>query len=284
VRALIAVAVLVVLTGLAGCGGGSTLDDVGGDGGTDGTSDGSGGSDGTDTSRSSGGSRLAGAPEVGACRVLAAEDVAEPSNDTEPVACREDHTAETFHVGEFEGDPAYDDPALAAEVYDDCQGRWVKFTGADESLALRTVLSWAWFRPTEEQWDEGARWFRCDVVGGLERPDGLITLPASSKGVLLGIPPDRWMACVNADTVQEAAFLPCTEEHTWRAVSTIVVSEKKAFPGTRLVEVLSRDFCSDSVLAWLDYPPQYDFGYTYFGEPEWEAGNNRAICWARTSE
>jgi hypothetical protein len=282
VRALIASGVLVVVTALAGCGG-STLDDVGGDGGTEESSSPSGSSD-SDSSRSSRSSTQLGAPEVGACRALTAEDVAQPSNDTEPVTCREDHTAETFYVGELAADASYDDPALAAEVYDACQQRWVKFTGANESLALRTVLSWAWFRPSEEEWDEGARWFRCDVVGGLDRPDGLIALPSSAKGVLLGIPPDRWMACVNADTVQEAPFLPCTEEHSWRAVSTIVVSEKKTYPGTRLVEVLSRDFCSDSVLAWLDYPPQYDFGYTYFGEAEWEAGNNRAICWARTPE
>jgi hypothetical protein len=279
VRALIAVAVLLVLLGLTGCGGGSTLDDMGGDGGSSESSDSPDGSDSPDTSRSA---QRDGAPEVGACRALTAEDVAEPSNDSEPVRCQEDHTAETFYVGELAADASYDDPALAADVYDACQKRWVKFTGADESLALRTVLSWAWFRPSGEQWDEGARWFRCDVVGGLDRPDGLVPLPASSKGVLLGIPPDRWMACVNADTVQEAPFLPCTEEHTWRAVSTIVVSEKKAYPGDRLVEVLSRDYCSDSVLAWLDYPPQYDYGYTYFGKAEWDAGNNRAICWART--
>ena len=31
---------------------------------------------------------------------------------------------------------------------------------------MRTVLSWAWFRPSEEAWDQGARWYRCDVVGG----------------------------------------------------------------------------------------------------------------------
>lgn len=282
-RALTAVAVLLVLALLAGCGG-SALDDLGGG---PPESSGGNGSDASEDSSEAAGSRaarMAGAPEVGACRVLTADDVAEPSDDSETVPCEEDHTAETFHVGTLAADAAYDDPELAAEVYDACQKRWVRFTGANESLALRTVLSWAWFRPTEEQWDEGARWFRCDVVGGLDRPDGLITLPASSKGVLLGIPPDRWMACVNADTVQEAPVLPCTEEHTWRAVSTIVVSEKKAYPGSRLVEVLSRDYCSDSVLAWLDYPPQYDFGYTYFGEPEWEAGTNRAICWARTSK
>lgn len=272
-RALTLAAGAVALVMLAGCDAGSTLDPPVDSGGAD-----------EEPSADASASAAPPAPEVGTCRVLTAEDVAQPDNATEPVDCREQHTAETFHVGELPADADYDDPGLADRVYPTCQKRWVKFTGADESLALRTVLSWAWFRPSEAEWDQGARWYRCDLVGGLDRPAGLVELPRSGEGVLLGRPGDRWLACVNAETVQDAPFLPCNEEHSWRAVSTIVVSEKKKYPGGRLVEVLSRDYCSDSVLAWLDYPPQFDFGYSYFGEAEWEAGNNRAICWARTSE
>ena len=44
----------------------------------------------------------------------------------------------------------------------------------------------------------------------------------------------------------------------------------------------TRDFCSDSVGAWLNYPVDYDFGYTWFHEAEWEAGNRRSVCWAKT--
>ena len=45
----------------------------------------------------------------------------------------------------------------------------------------------------------------------------------------------------------------------------------------------TRDYCSDSVGAWLDYPPEYEFGYTWFHEAEWKAGNRRSVCWAKTS-
>ena len=79
--------------------------------------------------------------------------------------------------------------------------------------------------------------------------------------------------------------MPCTEPHDWRAVTTIVVGdEKDKYPGDRLVEVLSRDYCSDSVGAWLNYPIDYDYGYTWFHQAEWEAGNRRSICWARTDK
>ena len=30
------------------------------------------------------------------------------------------------------------------------------------------------------------------------------------------------------------------------------------------------------------YPVDYDFGYTWFHEAEWEAGNRRSVCWAKT--
>ena len=55
------------------------------------------------------------------------------------------------------------------------------------------------------------------------------------------------------------------------------------YPGDRVVEVKTRDFCSDSVGAWLNYPVDYDYGYTWFHEAEWEAGNRRSVCWAATT-
>ena len=53
-------------------------------------------------------------------------------------------------------------------------------------------------------------------------------------------------------------------------------------PGDRLVEVRTRDFCDKSVGAVLGYPVRYDFAYTWFHEAEWEVGNRRSICWAKT--
>ena len=49
-------------------------------------------------------------------------------------------------------------------------------------------------------------------------------------------------------------------------------------------EVTTRDYCSKSVGAWLGYPVDYDYGYTWFHEAEWDAGNRRSVCWAKTSQ
>jgi hypothetical protein len=244
---------------------------------------GEGGGGGRDAARE----LLVDAPRTGECRVLAPEDIAEPSNDSPAVGCGQPHTAETFLVDEFVGrtaDLSWDDPALGAAAYDRCQPRWRRFVGADESLALRTLLEWAWFRPTEEQWEAGARWYRCDVVAGTEESAQLPALQPTARGALLGRPDDRWMACVDGATVNGSPWVPCASPHSWRAVTTVVVGDKDAgYPGDRLVEVVSRDYCRESVVAWLDYPLDYEFGYTYFHRAEWERGNRRSVCWARTT-
>ena len=227
-------------------------------------------------------------PRLGACRVLTPEDVTQPSNATKTVECEDPHTAETFAVGDLPvelEDVDYDAQELGAYAYRTCSKKFQKFLGADESTVMRTVVSWAWFRPSEKAWDKGARWYRCDIVGGGDQSKEYVDLPATAAGLLAQQPTDdAWMVCVDGASVQAAPKIPCTEKHTWRAVTTIKVGDPDdPYPGDRLVEVTTRDYCSDSVAGWLGYPPEYDFGYTWFHEGEWKAGNRRSVCWAATT-
>jgi hypothetical protein len=224
-------------------------------------------------------------PELGACRVLTVEDIAAPSNATIAVPCTEKHNAETFLVEEFPaGQDDYESEDLGAHVYERCNQAFMNFLTGDESSVMRTVLTWGWWRPSEAAWDDGARWFRCDVLGGGEQSKRLVELPETALGLLEGKPKDKWLVCVDAPTVDSGPKIPCTEPHTWRAVTTIKLGQPEdPYPGDRLSEVRTRDFCSDSVGAWLGYPPVYDYGYTWFHEAEWKAGNRRAVCWAKTA-
>jgi putative regulator of septum formation len=228
------------------------------------------------------------APELGACRSLSPADVARADDATRTVDCAEHHTAETFAVGELPASFAkagYDDEALGAWAYRTCSRRFLRFLGADESLVMRTVVSWAWFRPSEQAWEDGARWYRCDVVGGGDQSKEYVDLPHTARGLLLGRPSDDWMVCAAGPNVTGSVKIPCSRDHDWRAVTTIKVGEAHdAYPGDRLVQVTTRDYCSDSVGAWLGYPVDYEVGYTWFHEAEWEAGNRRSVCWARTEQ
>jgi len=228
-------------------------------------------------------------PELGACRLLTPEDITETSNASDVVDCKDDHTAETFAIGTFPKSLTSDGDAenvdLGGYIYKTCNERFQSFLGGEESAVMRSTLTWAWFRPSDEAWDKGARWYRCDVVGGGEQSQRFVTLPRTAKGLLLGIPADKWMTCVNGPNVSGSVKISCAQPHTWRAVTTIKLGEPDdKYPGDRVAEVRTRDFCSNSVGAWLNYPVDYDFGYTWFHEPEWKAGNRRSICWARTDQ
>jgi hypothetical protein len=232
----------------------------------------------------SGGS--AATPDVGACRVLTPQDVAQPSNDTAPEACSNPHTAQTYVVDSLPAKFAhasYDDGDVAAYAYRTCTQQFMDFTGADESLAMRTILGWAWFRPSPSAWQDGARWYRCDVIGGGAQSTSYLDLPATTQDLLAGRPQDAWLVCAQGATVDGSVKVPCTDKHNWRAVTTIVLGDASAqYPGDGAVQARTKDFCSKSVGAWLDYPVDYDFGYSWFPEPEWNAGNRRSVCWART--
>lgn len=227
------------------------------------------------------------APELGACRDLTVDDLAQASNATRTVDCAERHTAMTYAVGSLPeelDDADYESEEVGAFAFATCSKKFVKLLGVDESLAMRTVLSWAWFRPSQEAWDDGARWYRCDVVGGGSQTEELIDLPIDVKG-LMKRPDDDWLVCAAGATVDGAVKLPCSQAHDWRAVSTIKLGETTdPYPGDAAAEATTKDYCSQSVGAWLGYPVDYDYGYTWFHEAEWNAGNRRSVCWAKTSQ
>lgn len=228
------------------------------------------------------------APETGACRVLTPEDLAHDSNATRTIDCAKEHTAETYLVGQFPptfGKAAYDATEVAAFGADACRQAFMTFLETDESLAMRTIVGWALFRPSEKAWKEGARWYRCDVAGGTAQSKTLVTLPTSARALLKGRPGDQWLACGTGDSVATGKKVACSRPHTWRAVTTIKLGQPDdPYPGDDVVEARTQDFCSDSVAAWLGYPVDFDFGYTWFHAAEWAAGNRRSVCWAKTNQ
>ena len=232
---------------------------------------------------------LADAPELGACRALAPEDVTKPSDESDPVDCTEQHTAQTFVVGSFPEKitrgAAWESPELGSYIYTECSDRFAKFVGGDDSIRTRAMVSWAWFRPTKDQWQDGARWFRCDIVGGTPAASSYAALPRNAKGLFARGPVEKWMQCVNGATISAAPATPCTQKHTWRAISIVKLAgkPKEKYPGEKILESRSRTFCSEQVNAYLKYEqPEYEFAFSWFGKAEWKAGNRTAVCWAKT--
>jgi hypothetical protein len=226
-------------------------------------------------------------PAVGACRNLTAKDLGLASNATRTVACSSPHDAETFAVGRLPGrfaDASYGDSGVADWAYATCERDFVRHLGSDESTAMRSLVSWVWFRPSSTAWGQGARWYRCDLIGGDPHGTSFVDLPTSTKNLLRGSSAGEWMACVSGPSVAGGTRVPCTQPHGWRAVTTIELGTATSpYPGDAAVVAKTKAYCSTSVRAWLGYPASFSYGYTYYGAREWQAGNRRSVCWARTS-
>lgn len=228
-------------------------------------------------------------PAIGECRDLKRADLLEASNAARPVTCTEPHNAETYASGalpEQFAETSYGDQGLGAWAYQACGTALQEHLGINESTLMRTVLTWVWFRPSEEAWDAGARWYRCDVLAGGAGSRRYLDLPTTTKDLLSGgTPDDHWMTCARGSDPDTGAKVPCSKPHEWRAVTTIKLGEPAdAYPGDESVKSTSSDYCASSVQGWLGYPEDYQYAYTWFGDKEWQAGNRRSVCWAATSE
>ncbi|MBO9520368.1 MAG: septum formation family protein [Nocardioidaceae bacterium] len=226
-------------------------------------------------------------PKLGACRVLKPADIAQTSNDSPVVPCTKKHTAQTFAIGTLPASTGttYDDRRHGTFVFETCQKAFGEFLGADESLAMRVQLSWAWFRPSERGWKKGARWYRCDVLGGPDHATSYRPLPVDARGLFSTDLPAAWLTCARGSSFAGSTKVPCSEKHDWRAVTTVKVGQPADhYPGDRIVQVRSRDYCQESVGGWMHYPPDYDYGYSWFREAQWKAGNRRSVCWAKTDQ
>ena len=199
------------------------------------------------------------APNLGACRVLTPDDVKLPSNATKIVDCDEPHTAETFAVGdrcpeELE-DAGYDDREIGSFAYQTCSEKFMAFLGADESLVMRSVVSWAWFRPVRDGVGRGRpvvplrRRRRRRPERGVRRP------PARPPRACCSQLDDHWMVCANGPTVNGVGQGPVLRgPHLAGGHHDQARGARGEVPGRPAGRGHLADFCSDSVGALAELP------------------------------
>ena len=188
-----------------------------------------------------------------------------------PSPAREPHTAQTYAVGSL--------PTQLRPTRRTTTAGWRRTPTAPAPTSSSTSPgpTRAWrcapssagrgSAPTQAAWDAGARWYRCDVIGGgdqstqLRRPpdrrprDLLLGRP---EGRVDGLRPGRDRGRVGEGAVQREARLAGRDHDRARATPPTPT------PVTAAVQSRTKDFCSKSVGAWLDYPVDYDFGYSWF--------------------
>lgn len=171
-----------------------------------------------------------GPPSIGACHALdRTEHFLVWSDTAPPVPCDAEHTTETYFIGVVAGpfDKATR-PALAERgrvATTACPADAVRrYVGAADRQGLYGVLTVA-FLPTDEQWDAGERWVRCDLA--------VVETEAAFVPVSIAVPLSDITKTVDADLVlrcytQTANGVPpegvvpdvrCSEPHVARDVN-----------------------------------------------------------------
>lgn len=225
------------------------------------------------------------APASGTCHQLTYAQAVAPTTTDDPVDCTGRHTAETYAVGrlstELDGHLlAVDSPRVQAQVRRTCPDRLGRFVGGTaEDLRLSMVRA-VWFTPTVAASDDGADWFRCDVivVAGDER---LAAVTGSLRGVLGagGARRDTVAMCGTAEPGTNGfRRVTCSSEHRWRALRTVDLG--RSYPGTAAARDAGQSPCRKAGQDVAADALDYRWAYEWPTRAQWDAGQTYGICWA----
>lgn len=143
-----------------------------------------------------------GEPEIGQCYEYD-YPATEPETNQEPVVdCGEAHTAYTFHIGELS---APDTDTLLAEGIEQCLPEFRETIGTSSPLEYGgSLASYAFYRPTDVDWEAGARWLRCDLIASTSTE--LVPLPEEPGDL---VSDEEYALCLAAD----GSRVTCEQNH-----------------------------------------------------------------------
>jgi len=224
------------------------------------------------------------APPGRACYDLDFKEAAEPTSSASPVPCRSAHTATTIHVGTIR--PVVDGHLLAvdsdtvqAQIAKRCRARYAAFVGGSTEARRLSRLTVVWFSPTLAQSDQGALWFRCDLVA-LAGHDRLAPLPRRARGIL--DPPgalDRYGTCGTASPASERfQRVICSQRHTWRARASIALPRGSAYLGKR-AGAAADSTCRDIDARLAADILRLKWSFEWPTRQQWDSGQRFGYCW-----
>ncbi len=227
-------------------------------------------------------------PARGACYAYPYSVAVSPVNPQTPVPCPQKHTARTFAVGDLDTLVAghlisVDSDRVQAQVASACPEAFGRFVGGSVEARRLSMLRPVWFTPSLEQSDDGANWYRCDVVA-LAEDERLAPLVGRLRGIL-----DRPEAAAHYGMCGTAepgtpAFrrVICSSQHTWRALSTVDLPGRR-YPGVEKVRSAGQQPCTDAANEVADDPLHFRWGYEWPTREQWAAGQHYGLCWGETN-
>lgn len=275
----LALALPLVLTGLAGCSGGDEPS-------------GSSTSSSTTTASPTGSpapapTRATAAPRPAdrACYALSFDAAVAPTSDAPPVACTRPHTSMTFAVGTLDTVVdghllAVDSARVQAQPARECPRLLARFLGGSADDLHLSMFRSVWFTPSVEESDAGADFYRCDVIA-VARENRLAPLTGRLAGVL-SRPAARaaYGMCGTAEPgTRSFARVICSAPHSWRAIRTVDLAGRR-YPGEARVRAAGQETCKDAGRAVASDTLDFQWGYEWPTAKQWADGQHHGLCWA----
>lgn len=218
-------------------------------------------------------------PKVGACYDLDFDEATAPTSDEAPVRCTRKHTAQTYYVGRLRTVVgghllAVDSRRAQRQVRRACPRKLARYIGGSRRDGRLARLEAVWFSPTIAQSDQGASWFRCDVLA-LGRGTTLTPLPPPRRlrGILDRSDGLDTVGLCGTTAPGEPGFerVICSLPHAWRALTTIDLEQVRG-PG--------EETCRDLVSEASGSPEEFRYGWEWPTRKQWRAGQRFGYCWA----
>ncbi|GAA1939907.1 septum formation family protein [Nocardioides hwasunensis] len=220
-------------------------------------------------------------PAVGECHDLTFGQALAVVGRTSSVACRKDHTAQTYFVGRLDlttksgSTRRVDSQAAQRQMRRACTRRLPRHL-ARTPLQMRLNMAQAvWFTPTPEHAADGADWFRCDVVV-VAAPRTLLLLPRWTKN--WGEAPAIAMCATAAPGTRAFKRVTCGSKHTWRATTTVDIPGERLPKAAAIAERMD-PACRDAARSQADDPLEFTWSQESPTAEQWDAGQRYGICW-----
>ena len=218
-------------------------------------------------------------PEVGDCYAYPRFATVTAAK-ARPVSCRRSHVAEAFYIGSLPdalGPPRKATYAQRAAAAKPCtEGAMHRAIGlGDRRIPSRFEVVVVF--PTNEQWQAGARWLRCDAAL-LEGP-GYVRLKAPLATIVGDAKPGTFDVCTPSVPGSKAKVAGrCTKpKQNWILVAEPrIAPAAAAFPGLDAVTRQAKALCKEAVKPYED--PQDRWWAIWPKKSGWKAGYRLAMC------
>ncbi len=143
------------------------------------------------------------------------------------------------------------------------------------------MLRSVWFTPTLEEFDQGASWYRCDVVApaGAEELAGL-TPPM--RGTLAHRGRAGPLRHVRHRRARHPRLLPGPVLGSARAgarCEVVDLGAGDAYPGADAARDRGQEPCEAAGRSAAADPLDFSWGYEWPSRDQWDAGQHHGLCW-----